>query len=234
MTALEAEGAASQKDIEEAETVLIQTKRKLDVITREDLDNKMKIKEYEVQIIDLESGREEDGNSKQLELDDNILTLKGEIEKWKRQYLIYAPMEGTVSFPKKLITNQFVKSGEELMTILPSEGVGEIIGIALLSPDGFGKVTDTSRVYIRLDAYPYKEFGSIETRVKNLPISPQNDGMYLIDLAIESEIFENKIITTSSDSIPFRQELEGTARVITQDRRILQRIFDELWALSEK
>ena len=120
------------------------------------------------------------------------------------------------------------------MTILPTEGVGEIIGNALLSSSGFGKVTDTSTVFIRLDAYPYKEFGSIKTSVKSLPISPQNDGMYLVDLAIESEISDNKIITTSNDSIPFRQELEGIARVITQDRRILERLFDEILALTEK
>ena len=234
MELLLAQDAVSQQEKEAAETVLIQTKRQLENIQSESLDNKMKIKELEVLIIDLEAGRAEDGNSKQTELADNIFSLQGEIEEWKRNFLIVSPVSGQISFPKKITKNQFVKSGQKLMTILPPDGVGEVIGNALLASEGFGKVKKDSTVYIRLDAFPYKEFGSVVTKVKDLSLSPQEDGMYLVNLELVSPFVANNIITTSNDTIPFRQALEGTARVITEDRRIFQRLFDELFGLMEK
>ena len=234
MELLLADSTVSKQEKEIADRDVIQIKRQLESIDSESLDNKMKIKELEVQIIDLESGREDDGNSKELELEDNIFSLQGEIEQWKKKYLIVAPVSGQISFPRNINRNQFVKSGQKLMTILPPDGVGEVIGNALLSSEGFGKVKKDSTVYIRLDAFPYKEFGSVVTRVKDLPLSPQEDGMYLVDLELVSPIENNNLITTSNDTIPFRQELEGTARVITEDRRIFQRLFDELFGLFEK
>jgi len=41
----------------------------------------------------------------------------------------------------------------------------------------------------------------------------------------------DSMVTTYGKSIPFRQEMQGTANIITEDRRILERVFDRVYNL---
>jgi hypothetical protein len=39
------------------------------------------------------------------------------------------------------------------------------------------------------------------------------------------------LITTYNKSIPFRQEMQGTANIVTEDQRILERVFDKILSI---
>ena len=80
-------------------------------------------------------------------------------------------------------------------------------------------------INIQLDNYPYQEFGVVKGKVGSMSLVPDQESYFLeIELA-------DSLVTTYDRSIPFAQELQGNARIITEDRRILERVFDQLMNL---
>ena len=221
------EKAVSVKQVEDAKTEVLRNERELERMQTDYLDNKMKVKNLELTIIDLKENRSDGKNEKSISLKEQIDILLSEIENWKQKYLVISPMDGQVSFPKAINENQFLKNGDEIMTIVPQGGVGEMIGKALLPAANNGKVEEGFEINIRLDGYPYQEFGVIKGSVKSKSILPQ-DGNYLVELKMP-----DSLITTYGKLIPFQQEMGGTGNIITKDRRILERIFDKFLNLTK-
>jgi multidrug efflux pump subunit AcrA (membrane-fusion protein) len=122
-----------------------------------------------------------------------------------------------------------VNTNEEVMTIVPiNDNIStesKVIGKALLPIAGSGKVKTEQNVQIRLDGFPYQEYGSIEATVKNISLVPLQDN-YQVELN-----FTHELTTTYKKKIPFRQEMQGTARIITEDRTVASRMFDKITSL---
>lgn len=221
------EKAVSIKDVEDAKSEVLRNERELERMQTDFLDNKMKVKNLELTIINLKENRRDGKNEKSISLKEQIDILLSEIENWKQKYLVISPMDGQVSFPKVINENQFLKNGDEIMTIVPHGGVGEMIGKALLPAANNGKVEEGFEINIRLDGYPFQEFGVVKATVKSKSILPQ-DGFYLLELKMP-----DTLKTTYGRSIPFQQEMGGTGNVITKDRRILERIFDKFLSFTK-
>lgn len=213
--------AVSVKDVEDAKAEVLRNERELERMQTDFLDNKMKVKNLDLTIINLRENRRDGKNEKSISLKEQIDVLLSEIENWKQKYLIISPMDGQVSFPQVINENQFLKNGDEIMTIVPQGGVGEMIGKALLPTENNGKVEEGFNINIRLDGYPYQEFGVVKATVNSKSILPQ-DGFYLLELKMP-----DSLITTYGKTIPFQQEMVGAGNIITKDRRILERIFDK-------
>ena len=79
------------------------------------------------------------------------------------------------------------------------------------------------RVAIRLDAYPYREFGVLNGIIAQLANIPESEGFYRATIH-----FEQPLVTTHGHAIPYLPELSGTGRIITRDRRFLQRIYEQI------
>ncbi|MFK8008708.1 MAG: HlyD family secretion protein [Saprospiraceae bacterium] len=214
------ENAVSIKDVEDAKTEVLRNERELERMQTSYLDNKMTVKNLELTIINLRENRSDGKNEKSISLKEQIDILLSQIKNWKQKYLVISPMDGQVSFPKMLNENQFLKNGDEIMTIVPEGGIGEMIGKAFLPAANNGKVEEGFEINIRFDGYPYQEFGVIKAKVKSKSILPQ-DGNYLVKLEMP-----DSLMTTYKKLIPFQQEMTGTGNIITKDRRILERIFD--------
>jgi HlyD family secretion protein len=156
----------------------------------------------------------------------------GEIREWKRIYLLIAPISGKVAMTRVWSPQQYVNANEDVLTLVPSskddtqKTPANIIGKALLPIEGAGKVKVGQAVHIRLDGFPYQEFGSIEAVVRAVSLVPQQDN-YLVEIGINTA----NLVTTYGKTLPFRQEMQGTARIITEDRRIIHRIFNTIESL---
>ena len=132
--------AVSVKDVEDAKSEVLRNERELERMQTDFLDNKMKVKNLDLTIINLRENRRDGKNEKSISLKEQIDVLLSEIENWKQKYLVISPMDGQVSFPQAINENQFLKNGDEIMTIVPQGGVGEMIGKALLPAANNGKV----------------------------------------------------------------------------------------------
>lgn len=160
-----------------------------------------------------------DVNLRQTEHQRSILDLLSQMEQWEQQYVFKAPIGGTVSLYKYWSDNQYVTSGDEVMTIVPSSN--QVVGKLYLPVTGSGKIRAGQRVKIRFDSYPPQEFGLVMGTIENLSPVPR-DGIYLADVSLP-----NGLITTYGKTLEFKQEMRGRADVVTDDLRLLERVFNK-------
>ncbi|WP_062056900.1 HlyD family secretion protein [Aquimarina longa] len=144
--------------------------------------------------------------------------LKRAIKKWEQNYLLVASIDGKVSFQKFWGKNQFVNEGDNVLTILPTES--PLVGKITTSAVNTGKIKSDQNVLIKLDSYPYQEFGMITGEVISMSLSPDIDGNYYIEVNLPQNLN-----TTYGKTLAFNREMRGTAGIITEDLKIIERIF---------
>ncbi len=218
-------GAISDTELENSESYYLQQQQSLEELDNDIINNKIQIEKNQMLILETKQQNIENRSGGLFSIQEDVQRTKSELENWKQTFLITAPIEGKVSLIRFWSPHQFINENEELLTIVPTDNSGKIIGKAALPLERSGKVKPSMRANIRLDGYPYQEFGSIEATVKSISSVPQSDA-YQIELEVPATL-----ITTYNKSIPFRQEMQGTANIITEDRRILERVFDKIWSI---
>lgn len=218
-------GTISEMDYEKTETNFLQYRRQLENLQSQVLNNKLQMEQMKSRIIVLRQDRTNISMQKWLATRELLDRLASELDLWKQKYLIISPIAGTLSLTRIWGPQQFVQANAEVATVVPGAGAGEIVGKAFLPAFNSGKVRPGLRVNIQLDGYPYQEFGVLRGQVKEIALVPDQEN-YLLEIALQ-----DSLITTYKRSIPFAQELPGAARIITEDRRILERIFDQLISL---
>lgn len=213
---------ASAREVETAESEYLQQKQQLESLSTSIINNNIRVEDIEIQILDLQNNKLEGKNTKQLAMQENLERMRNELKNWELNFLITAPIDGKVSMARIWSQEQYVKANEEVMAIVPNEKSEKIIAKAMLPNTRSGKIEEGMPVNIRFDDYSYQEFGSVDATIKSISLVPQ-EGTYLAEIDIPQ-----KIVTTYGKEIPFRQEMQGTGNIITEDRRILDRIFDKV------
>jgi len=145
--------------------------------------------------------------------------LKQSIKNWELRYLLQSNIKGKVSFLNVWDKNQTVKQGDLVFTIIPIENSSFIAKLKTPTQNS-GKIKIGQKVNIKLSNYPEYEFGMLKGTVKNISLVPNKDGFYLIDVSLPK-----KLITTYNKEITFKQEMQGTAEIITEDLRLFHRFF---------
>ena len=81
-----------------------------------------------------------------------------------------------------------------------------------------------------MDNYPYREYGSIEGRVHSISIltRTQQSVENTVETYLITVELPNGLITNYGDTLDFQYELGGIADIIVKDRRLLERLFDNL------
>ena len=206
---------AAKQETFKAEQAIEEIKMKID--EKED-----EIVQFESSIKDLKEVNQFTGEDKVVEVKASLTKLQSQLLLWKEKNILYADVEGTISFFGEIGKDkQFVKVGDELMAIIPASQTG-ILGQAAIPILGSGKVKSGQRVVVKMDSYPYEEFGFVEGVVVDKASLPKN-GTYIINVKMPEGLK-----TSHGKLIDFQQEMLGTAEIITEDRRFLERIFDRL------
>ena len=132
--------------------------------------NNMQIQIAQLKESLLDTGEQdiEKSNSLQTQLQSLVSQLKTEIQAWELSYVLQSPVDGKITFNGYWTTNQNVNIGEEVFTVIPTNGTSEIIGKALLPIARSGKVKAGQKVNIRLENFPDNEFGILRGVVKNI------------------------------------------------------------------
>jgi len=145
--------------------------------------------------------------------------LKRAIKDWENRYVLQSNINGKVSFLSYWNTNQTVNQGDLVFTIIPSEN-SSFIAKLKTPPQNSGKLKKGQKVNIKLENYPDTEFGVLKGIVKTISLIPNKDGLYLIDVKLPKEL-----ITSYNKKLDFKQEMRGTAEIITEDLRLIERFF---------
>jgi multidrug resistance efflux pump len=162
-------------------------------------------------------------NKENTNLETNVLQafyqLKKVIKDWELNYVFRSSEDGMVSFLQIWSVNQNITAGENMFAIIPTNQngfVGKLKAAALNS----GKIKENQRVNIRLANYPDREFGIVKGKVQRISLTPDKDGNLLIDIALPKGLE-----TSYNKKILFQQEMRGSAAIITEDLRLLERVF---------
>ncbi|WP_369450052.1 HlyD family secretion protein [Algibacter lectus] len=145
--------------------------------------------------------------------------LKKAIRDWEYQYVLQSNINGKVSFLNFWNSNQTVNQGDLVFTIIPS---GNSSFIAKLKAPGqnSGKIKIGQKVNLKIENYPDTEFGVLNGVVKNISIVPDVNGLYVIDVELPKVL-----VTSYGKTIDFKQEMRGSAEIITEDLRLIERFF---------
>ena len=196
------------------------------------LQTSITITEYEKQLHHLTF----DFNEKNRQLKESIKAslnqLKSFIHSWEQNYSLRAPISGTVSFMTNLKEKQYVKNGTPLFAVIPDNN--EVIGYINVSAQGLGKVEVGQKVHLKLDNYPSHEFGQLIATVKEVSLVPNVDvntsqSWYIIKIELT-----NGMLSTYNKALQFTPEMGGVAQIVTNDLRLIDRIFNQFRSVLEK
>ena len=160
--------------------------------------------------------------------------LQTELRLWEEKYIIKAPTSGKLDYLGFWRENQMVNEGVELFTILPHHG--DIMGEAYIPAIGAGKVKVGQSVNVKLNDYPYHEFGLLCGKV--VSISPLTNKVQVRNAIVETYLvriaFPQGATTNFDYKLSLKFESKGTAEIITKPKRLIERLFDNLKAKSTK
>lgn len=157
----------------------------------------------------------------------NILV--NQVRLWKELYLLHAPIDGTLQYLGFWRNNVYVDASTEIFSVLPCRN--RMIGEVLISSVGAGKVKVGQDVNVKLQDYPYNEYGYIRGKVASVSSLARNmktlDGN-IIKSYLVTVTFPEGVKTNFGKQLNINFESIGTADIITKKRRLIQRLFDNL------
>jgi multidrug resistance efflux pump len=160
-------------------------------------------------------------------LRESFLNLTAQINLWENTYMLISPIDGFVSFTKFWSANQTVVKDEPVVSIVPLKP-GKYLGRINLKMQRSGKVKPGLQVNIKLSSYPYLEYGIVRGIVKSKSLVPSGDA-YVIDIELPGGL-----TTLYGTTLDFTQNMQGSAEIITENVRLLQKIINPFRYLITK
>ncbi len=155
-----------------------------------------------------------------------INTFKAQIDDWKNRFLLVAPVSGKVSFTEFLQENNQVKINQTICFINPENT--SYYAKVFIPQNNFGKIKIGEEVLLKLNAYPYREFGIIIAKLDFVSSIPTDSGF------IAKVILPNGLTTNYKKQLQYTEGLSAQAEIITQDLKLSDRLFNELRAVFKK
>jgi len=177
--------------------------------------------QLEQQIVEMQLQQEDESRQYIQNIQQSQKTLSNSINIWKNTYLVQSPIDGIVTFTNTREVNQNVTSGDVVMTVVPKRK-SELIGTIVLPMQGAGKVKKGQQINIKFDNFPYMEYGIVKGQVKSISLVT-TESNYIVEVA-----FPNGLLTNYKKSLQFSQEMSGTAEIITDDLRLIERFLNPI------
>ncbi len=177
-------------------------------------------------------------SEKEFEIESSLLAafndLCAAIKFWEQKYEIISPIDGIVEFSDFWKDNSFIQSGMELFSIIPIQK--NLFGEIKIPSYGAGKVKVGQNVNVKLDDYPFDEYGSITGVVSSISkisntIKTQQGEMESYRVLIS---FPKGLTSSFGVNLETNFETKGTAEIITSPKRLINRLFDNLKASTVK
>lgn len=214
-------GVISALDFEKSQATLLSKRQSLENARLNLANTAIDIEKLKQSVIDTKLDKESQSKKLKEEFVTSYNQLVSSLNAWEKTYLLIAPSSGRLTYMDVWSNLQEVKSGDRLFTINP-ENRGSVFAQLTLPFEGAGKVKPGQQVNIKLDGYPYLEFGMVEGIVQSVSSGSLEKGYP----AIVS--LPNGAFTSYKEKLNFERDLTGIAEVTTEDMTLLQRLFNPL------
>ncbi len=153
-------------------------------------------------------------------------TLKAQLDDWKSKFILVAPVAGKVSFSSFLQENSQVKIGQTVCFVNPENT--QYYARVFIPQTNFGKIKIGKEVLLKLNAYPYREFGIIKAKLDFVSEIPTDSGF------IAKVVLPNGLVTNYKKRLHYTEGLSAQAEIITVDLQLSDRLFNELKSVFKK
>lgn len=221
------EGIISKNEYETAKSAFLQKEYGLEGARSSLAGQKVQLAQLEQTIMDLRLQQQEQKKRLEISLNQSYANLTGQIAQWEQDFLLQTPISGKVTFTKYWSVNQNVRVGDAVFTVVP-DNAGGLVGKVILPVQGSGKVKVGQEVNIKFLNYPHIDFGMVRGRIKAISLVTLDN-----NYAVEVELPEG-LKTNYNEELIFNQEMQGTAEIITEDIRLLERIFKPIKSILKR
>ncbi|PWL40242.1 secretion protein HlyD [Flagellimonas aquimarina] len=212
-------GVISQKEYETKELEFIQMQKNISAMAITISQMREAIASSNQAFKSTEVDEREESTRYLINLSQSYNALKKSVRDWEHNYTLSSSINGVVSFQQFWGINQQVNTGEVVFSILPTNDTG-LIGKSIITSQNAGRVAVGQKVLIKLNNFPYQQYGMLVGIVESISISPNTDGNYFVYISLP-----NRMKTSYGQNLKFNQELIGNAEIITEDVSIAQKLF---------
>ncbi|MFC5978420.1 MULTISPECIES: HlyD family secretion protein [Flavobacterium] len=212
-------GIISQRDYELKELEFIQIQKNISSMAISISQITENISSANHTLISTKINEQEDSTRLLKNLKQSYDLLKEAIRNWEYNYALISSINGVISFQDFWGANQFVNVGNVVFTILPIS-TSNLVGKLVIPAQNAGKVSVGQKVFVKLDNYPYQQYGMLIGKVTNFSISPDTEGNYTVFITLPKGTK-----TSYNKSLKFTQELLGNAEIVTENLSVAERIF---------
>ncbi len=177
------------------------------------IEQAQKIQQLELEVTEL--------HAKMAEAQTAIATAQTKLQ----QRSIYAPVDGTVSTLSLHHIGEVVQPGQPIAEIRPDSS--PLVLSARLPDREAGFVKLGMPVQVKLDAYPYQQYGIIKGKVTlispDAKPDPKLGEVYRVEVALDRNYVKNQ-----SQTVRFKAGQTGSAEIVTRRRRIRDVILEPI------
>jgi multidrug efflux pump subunit AcrA (membrane-fusion protein) len=166
---------------------------------------------------------QKDKNTKQYEgtskVEQDIKNLLSQIEQWELKYIVKSPISGRVNLYSVWKENQYVRSGENIMLIVPP--FQNILAKGTIPIQNSGKIQVGQQIMISLVSHPHNEFGYVQGAISYIASAPM-DSVYSFDITLPTGL-----MTTNKKTIAPQPQMFANGEIFTDDKTLMQRLFEK-------
>ena len=202
----------SEAEYEESARKLLKTRNNVISFKSQITSTELSILQNKQQIIELSIQQDDEILSMEQEINSSRKKLLALIRNWELSYLLVSPIE-------------------TFLTVVPKEEYN-VVGIVKIPQESFGKIETGQKVNVRLNGYPYMEYGLLIGVVGHISSVPEEATVQQASPQYTAEIiFPNGMKSSYGKKLKLIQKMSGTAEIITEERSLMMRLIDPIVTL---
>ncbi|MBA5629236.1 HlyD family secretion protein [Moheibacter lacus] len=212
-------GIVTKADYEISQSQYLQYQRQV-----QQYDNQIFQIQQDIELIrsNLQTLKQTDKDTHQdydIDIANSIKEMTKSFEDWANTYALRASRDGKIQYLDDIYQNKFINIDSNLLSIINESEDKHTYRVTLKMPtNNSGKVKEGQLVNIKLNNYPYEEFGVLQGKVKAIS-EVVNEDYYFVEASLP-----NGLKTTYKKEIE-PKNLIGTAEIITDDLRLTERFL---------
>lgn len=238
LNAMHQEGYASNRQLEEQESALLDSQARYQEYQRQLLDTSQKIVQAEQQLDERPLDDEKKRNDIERQLADNRQSMAE--NEARRSFELRAPKSGYVGMI--MIKNgQMLNAGQSAISILPSNS--DLVARLMVNTQSIGFIQPGQRVVLRYKAFPYQKFGQQYgrvTEVSRTALSPQEVSTLTGKNNIQEQQYrvlvalDKQTISAYSQDEKLKPGMALDADFIVDKRHLYEWVLEPIFALGHK
>ncbi|MEZ4900617.1 MAG: HlyD family efflux transporter periplasmic adaptor subunit [Spirosomataceae bacterium] len=160
-------------------------------------------------------------NDQKVKFAQALNTLRSVVGTWKTRFIMTTPQAGRVFFASLWQEDQPIKADETMFYVGVSQN--NFFGEARIAQANAGKIKTGQRVLVKFQSYPFEQFGVVEGQIHQIAVLTSSDSTFRAIVSLP-----NGLHTSAHKTLPFKNGLNATAEIITEDLSVAQRMFYEI------